>query len=381
MLRALTDAQQIHGTCDPRFARVRDVFSENLTTRGELGASVAVVLEGRLVVDLWAGWCDKARTRPWAKDTIANVFSTTKGLTALVALRLVDRGLLDLDAPIARYWPELGAGRGGAPVRWLLSHRIGLPALREPMPTEAFFDWAKMTTALETEAPWWTPGERHAYHAITYGWLVGEIIRRASGKTMGALLREEIAGPLGADAYVGLDASFDARVAEIRNAPPPPPGEPNLVARIMSSPTSMAARAFANPPAMTISTTVNSRAFRAIEQPAVNGHANARALATIYGAAHALLSPESLARCSTEESRGDDEVLGVETRFGHGFMLATDGMRMGPRAFGHVGAGGSVGFADPELRLAFGYVMNKMAAHVTMDPRAQALADATYASL
>jgi CubicO group peptidase (beta-lactamase class C family) len=373
---------EIHGECDPRFARVRDAFRENFATRNDLGACVAVSLGGRMVVDLWGGFADKARSRPWSKDTIANVFSTTKGLTAILAHRLVDRGVLDLDAPASRYWPELAqAGKEHVLVRWLLSHRAGLPAIRAPLPAEAMFDWSAMTRALEVEEPWWIPGTKHAYHALTFSWLVGETMRRASGKTVGALLREEIAEPLGADVHIGLDAKHDARVADIRNAPPPKPGEPSLAARIMSDTTSMAARAFANPPAMLLAGTVNSRAFRAAELPAVNGHTNARALARIYGAVRSLLSRDSLSRCAEEESSGEDEVLGVPTRFSTGFMLANDGMSIGPRAIGHIGAGGSVAFGDDAAELGFGYVMNKSGGHLAMDPRARALADATYESL
>ena len=373
---------EIHGECDPHFSRVRDAFRENFATRGDLGACVAVSIAGRMVVDLWGGFADKARTRPWAKDTIANVFSTTKGLTAILAHRLVDRGVLDLDAPVSRYWPEFAqAGKEDVLVRWLLSHRAGLPAIRAPLPAAAMFEWSTMTSALAAEEPWWIPGTKHAYHALTFGWLVGETMRRASGKTVSTLLREEIAGPLGADVHIGLDAKDDARVADIRNAPPPQPGEPSLAARILSDTTSMAARAFANPPAMIIGGTVNSRAFRAAELPAVNGHTNARALARIYGAARSLLSRDALARAAHEESSGDDEVLGVPTRFSTGFMLANEGMRMGARAFGHIGAGGSVAFGDDDAELGFGYVMNKSGSHLAMDPRAQALADATYESL
>lgn len=218
----------IEGTCDPRFRRVRDVFAANFDAGKEVGAAVAIVIDGKPVVDLWGGHADHARTRAWTRDTLVNVYSTTKGLAAMCAHRLVDQGKLDLDAAVARYWPEFAdRGKETLPVRYLLSHRAGLPALRKTMPAEAGYEWSVMCRALAEEEPWWTPGSKHGYHAITYGWLVGEVIRRITGKSAGAYFRDEIVTPLGLDAHIGLDARHDARTAEVIAAPPPPPDAPN----------------------------------------------------------------------------------------------------------------------------------------------------------
>ena len=212
----------IHGHCDPRFQRVKDVFVHSFEDRLALGASVAVTVDGRPVVDLWGGFADGHKTRPWTRDTLVNVFSTTKGLTAMVAHRLVDQGLLDLDAPVARYWPEFAqADKGSIPVAELLDHQAGLPAVRAMLPNEALYDWSAMTSALAAQEPWWRPGTRHGYHAVTYGWLVGEVIRRASGRTVGTIFREELAGPLGLDIHIGFGPEHDERVASLRAGPRP----------------------------------------------------------------------------------------------------------------------------------------------------------------
>ncbi len=207
-------AVKIEGTCDPKFSRVKDAFAENFEKRSEVGAAAAVVLDGKSVVDIWGGHADKAATRPWTRDTLVNVYSTTKGVTAICAHRLVDKGLLDIDAPVAKYWPEFAqAGKDKLPVRFLLSHRAGLPAVRKILDGDALFNWTTMTTALAEQEPWWEPGTAHGYHAVTFGWLVGEVIRRITGKTPGVYLRDEIAGPLELDFHIGLDAKHDARVA------------------------------------------------------------------------------------------------------------------------------------------------------------------------
>ena len=212
---------EIGGYCDSRFRAVKDAFAQNFDLHGEVGASVAAMVDGRVVVDLWAGYADGARTRPWERDTIVNVYSTTKGMVAACAHRLVEKGLLDLDAPVARYWPEFAQmGKERLPVRYLLSHKAGLPAIREPLPVGTLYDWNAMAAALAGEEPWWEPGAKHGYHAVTFGFLVGEVVRRVSGKSVGAYFRDEIAAPLSLDFHIGLGAEHDTRTAELLAAPP-----------------------------------------------------------------------------------------------------------------------------------------------------------------
>jgi CubicO group peptidase (beta-lactamase class C family) len=385
-------AVKIEGSCDPRFNRVKDAFAENFEKRSEVGAAAAVMLDGKSVVDIWAGHADKAKTKPWTRDTLVNVYSTTKGVTAICAHRLVDKGLLDIDAPVAKYWPEFAqAGKEKLPVRFLLSHRAGLPAVRKLLDNDALFSWTTMTTALAEQEPWWEPGTRHGYHALTFGWLVGEVIRRISGKTPGVYLRDEIAGPLGADFHIGLDAKHDTRTADMIAAPPPAPGEPNLFAEVMKDPESMVAKAFMNPPGGMRPGMVNTREWRAAEIPAANGHGTARSLAQLYGALARggelngvrVMSKDEVAKCSIEQSNGPDALLILNTRFSQGYMMSQPGASLGPnpKSFGHPGAGGSLGYADPEAKIGFGYTMNKMQAGLLIDPRATALIEAVYASM
>lgn len=391
---AMSTDPVVHGHCDPRFMRVRDAFLENFRTREEIGAAVAITVDGESVVDLWAGQADQARTQPWERDTIVNVYSCTKGMTALCAQRLVSEGTLDLDAPVAKYWPEFAqAGKAELPVRWLLGHRSGLPAVKNILPNEALYDWNAMTAALAAQEPWWTPGSAHGYHAVTFGWLVGEVVRRVTGKSLGTYFREHVAEPLGADFHVGLAEHHHERVGEMGMIPLPAPDAdgPQLGIIIMSDPEGVSARAFMNPPSMAFG--VNNAAWRSAEIPGANGHANARAMARIYGALAVggeldgvqVLDADGIARCHDEQSRGADLVLHVSTRFGQGFMLSQDtpDTKFGPnrRAFGHPGAGGHLGFADPDARIGFGYVVNRMGPHILLDPRAVALIDATYAAI
>jgi CubicO group peptidase (beta-lactamase class C family) len=382
----------IFGECDARFSRVRDAFAQNFSSRGDLGAAVCITLDGAPVVDLWGGHVDKERAKPWEKDTLVNVFSTTKGWTAACALRLVDAGKLDLDAPVATYWPEFAAaGKARVKVGWLLDHSAGLPAIREPIAPDVLFDWEAMTRALAAETPWWEPGTKHGYHAFTFGWLVGEVIRRASAKTPGRYWNDEIATPLGIDAHIGIAESEDARIADLRPMRRDPSEGPSLIQSIMKDPTSMTARAFTNPPSMVMPGVTSTRAWRAAELPSVNGHATARAVARFYGALACggeldgvrVLSKEGLATCSRERTRGADAILGVSTRFSAGYMLSQPGQMLGPNegSFGHPGAGGSLGFADPKARLGFGYTTCRMGTNILLDPRATALIDAAYASL
>ena len=381
------------GTCDPKFRKVREIFEENFETRGEVGAAVALTIDGKQVVDLWGGFADKKKTRPWTRDTIVNVYSTTKGLTAICAHRLIDEGKLELDTPVAKYWPEFAqAGKEKLPVRYLLSHRAGLPAVRKPLEVTDLFKWDTMCAALAETEPWWVPGTKHGYHALTFGFLVGEVVRRITGKSLGTYFRDEIAHPLGLDCHIGLDASHDGRVAGMINSPPPPPGAPNIFAEVAKNPESVTAKAFNNPPTMMRPEFgVNSRQWRASELPAANGHTTARALARLYGALARggeidnvrVLKPSGIARCYEEQSYGPDEVLFLSTRFSQGFMMSQPGAALGPNphSFGHPGAGGSLGFADPDAKVGFGYTMNQMAAGILIDPRATALIDAAYSSL
>jgi CubicO group peptidase (beta-lactamase class C family) len=390
-------AVEIHGECHPRFGRVRDAFAREFAQGNELGASLCLTLEGETVVDLHAGFVDRARTRPWRRDVLANVYSTTKGLTALAAHRLADEGVLDLDAPVARYWPEFAqAGKARIPVRWLLSHQAGLPAVRRPLPPEALYDWQTMTAALAAQEPWWEPGTRHGYHAVTFGWLVGEVVRRIRGRSLGDVVRDEIARPLGVDFEIGFGPELDARVAPLLPGPAHAPeggGAPgfDLASAITSDPEGLLAKAFANPPALDPAQLL-TRAWRAAELPAVNGHSNAHSLARIYGALAnggaiggvRLLSREAVERARIEQVDGPDAVLPLRTRLALGFFLPTDEEPVGPnrRAFGHGGAGGSYSFADPEHRLSCGYVMNLMHTGLWLvDPRPRRLLSAAYACL
>ena len=382
----------IDGHCDPRFTAVREQFFANFTERGDVGAAVCVYLDGVRVVDCWGGHADAARTRAFGPDTIVSVASTTKGMVALCAHMLAERGKLDLDAPVARYWPEFAAaGKQDIPVRWLLSHRAGLPAIRRPLPAEALFDWSAMTDALAETAPWWTPGTAHGYHAITYGHLVGEVIRRVDGRTVGAFLRDEVTGPLRADFFIGVPEQADTRAAEV--LPPPPPSEATIWDTLLADPEAVSGRAFLNPPR--VPDLVNTRAWRAAEIPAANGHTSARGVARVYAALARggeldgvrLLAPATIERAIEEQSRGRDAVLTLPTRFATGFMLGMPGgiFDCGPgrRSFGHPGRGGSIGFADPDARLGFGYVANQYVTGTAKHPdrRVLRLVDAVYEGL
>jgi CubicO group peptidase (beta-lactamase class C family) len=384
----------IDGHCEPRFTAVREEFFRNFTERGDVGAAVCVYLDGVRVVDCWGGHADAARSRPWTADTIVSVASTSKGMVALCAHMLAERGKLDLDAPVDRYWPEFAqAGKQDIPVRWLLSHRAGLPAIRRMLPAEALFDWSAMTAALAESAPWWTPGGRHGYHAITYGHLVGEVIRRVDGRSVGAFLRDEVTGPLRADFFIGVPEAADARAATVLPPPLSVAGESTIWDTILADPESVSGRTFLNPPRT--ADLVNTRAWRAAEIPAANGHTSARGVARVYAAlarggeldSVRLLTPATIDRAIVEQSSGVDAVLTLPTRFATGFMLGLPGglFECGPgrRSFGHPGRGGSIGFADPDARLAVSYVTNQYLTGTARRPdrRVASLVDAVYAAL
>jgi CubicO group peptidase (beta-lactamase class C family) len=384
----MDDAVEIRGHCDARFSGVRDVFEAAFQRGDELGASVCVTLEGETVVDLFGGHADEARTLPWQRDSLVNLFSTTKGMTALCALRLVEEGRLDVDTPVSHYWPEFAAGgKADLPVRYLLSHRSGLAAVKKPLAPGSLYDWETMTEALAEQEPWWTPGEAHGYHAITFGFLVGEVVRRISGRSLGTYFREEFAEPLDLDFHIGLPEAHEPRVSPLVQGPVHTEGGPDLFQQIMADPESLLAKAFINP--VPIPT---SREWRAAEIPAANGHGTAAALARVYAALSLggdldgvhVLSPEVIEMARTEQSLGKDLILPLVSRFGLGFGMPPAEEPVGPnfRVFGHAGAGGSYGQADPENRMSFGYTMNLMHSGIWLvDPRPRALLAAVYAAL
>ncbi|MBN9579207.1 MAG: beta-lactamase family protein, partial [Alphaproteobacteria bacterium] len=372
---------------DDAFQPVRDAFAGNFAERGEPGAAFALSLNGRVVVDLWGGWADRAQTRPWARDTIVNFFSVSKALSAIVAMRLVEQGALHLDAPVRALWPEFAqAGKEMVTLRHMLSHQAGLPALREVLPDGAMLDWNRMTAALAAQAPWWQPGTAHGYHVNTYGFLVGEMVRRAVGKTLGTMLRDEIARPLGADVFIGLPEAEHGRVAEFLW----PEGGLKPLLGTDDAMAEMRAKAYWNPPGISGAGWVNSRAWRLAEIPSTNGHGNARGVARVYAALAnrgtidgvQILSSETLRLATQEQSNGTDLVTQRPSRFALGFQLTQVERPLGPNAgaFGHFGAGGSLGFCDPETGVAFGYVTNDMGPR-WQNPRNRALIDAVYACL
>ena len=387
-----TKAVEIQGRCDERFSPVRDAFARNFEEFGEVGAAVAVTVDGQPVLDLWGGIVDKDTMSPWKQDTIVTVYSTTKGMTAICAHRLVEQGRLDLNDPVAKYWPEFAqAGKAEVPVHLLLSHRVGLPTVSEKVPEGAIFDWATMTDVIAQQTPFWEPGTRHGYHGLTYGWLVGEVVRRISGKSLGTFFRDEVALPLGLDFHIGVDPKLHGRIATMYTADVPIDIAQQLEQRQQEVQERMSPELRAARENISIVGAHNSEAWRTAEIPAANGHSDARSLARVYGALACggnvdgvdVLSPESIARATTEQAAGPDAMLPNPTRFALGFWLTRDGnMGPNPRNFGHPGAGGSLGFADPDRRIGFGYVMNQMKVGVQAEsPSCRSLVDALYASL
>jgi CubicO group peptidase (beta-lactamase class C family) len=320
---------------------------------------------------------------------LANVFSTTKGLSALCIQHLVDRALLDLDAPVADYWPEFAAaGKGDIRLCELLSHRAGLAAVVERLPAGALYDHDRIARTLASQAPVWELGTQHGYHAQTFGFLLAELVRRVTGRTLGQYLRDEIAGPIAADVHIGLAAEHDRRVAKLTRPLEvlTPRGETDLMYVWKHEPDSLTARAFTNPPATPGAT--QTRAYRAAEIPASNGHVTALGLSRVYSAVVAgtsVLSRQGAARCSEEYVFGPDLVLRMTTRFGPGFMLSqpqgSGYFSPNLRSFGHPGMGGSLGFADPDARIGFGYVMNRIGGAILVDERPRRLIDALYACI
>lgn len=340
------------GTCTDQFASVREALTASLDDK-DVGASVAVYLDGEPVVDLWGGHTDESRTAAWQRDTITNTWSTTKTMTALCALVLADRGELDLDAPVARYWPEFAAnGKDDVRVRHLLGHTAGLPTWDAPMTVEDLYDWPTATARLAAQAPAWKPGTEAGYHAATYGYLLGEVVRRVTGRTLGVFFAEEIAGPLGADFHIGLPAEYDHRVTPVI----PPPERPLDPDAAPDRP--------GNPPV--VAATANTEAWRRAEIPAANGHGNARSVAAVQsvlacgGTARGvrLLSEAGCERALEEQFAGTDSVLGVPMRWGMGYSLS--GQLPNSRTCSWGGWGGSMVLVDMDARLTVAYVMNRM---------------------
>jgi CubicO group peptidase (beta-lactamase class C family) len=373
------DKVAIEGTCDPKYQAAADIFQRNFDTGADLGASFCATVEGEVVVDLWGGYADEARTRRWERDTIVNVYSTTKTMTALTALMLADRGLIDFDAPVARYWPEFAAaGKDAVKVGQLMSHTSGLSGWKAPVTIEDIYDWDKACALLAEQAPFWPPGTASGYHAVTQGNLVGEVVRRVTGKSLGTVFREDIAEPLGADFHIGLPASEDGRVADLIPPPPTPMDQPlpELTLNI-----------FTNPPLNPLDT--RTRAWRAAEIPAAGGHGNARSIAQIHAilanggvaGGKRFLSQAGCRKALEPQIEGVDLVLGLPARFGLGFGLDGDIIAMkNPNSLFWGGYGGSLIIIDMDARTTFGYAMNKMGSGTVGDARSLDMIHAMWAA-
>jgi CubicO group peptidase (beta-lactamase class C family) len=376
----------IGGIVDPKFDAVRDAFAENFVSRDEIGASVCIEIDGLTVVDLWGGWRDAGHRQPWEADTLVNVFSVGKAIAALCVVRLVGLGQLSFEQTVSSVWPEFAAeGKSTITVRQLLSHQAGLPAVREPLPVGAIYDWTGMCAALAAQRPWWEPGTAHGYHVNTFGFLVGELVRRVIGGTLGAMVARDMAGPLGANFFIGVPEHELERVAEFIGMLTPPPATDEAE---MTELQRMEYGAYFNPPELSGSGVINTRQWRMAELPSTNGHATARGIARLFGAlvdggrSTGVVDPYALQEATSEQVYGDDVVLQRPSRFGIGFQLTQVERPLGPnpRTYGHFGAGGSLGFCDPDARLAFGYAMNSMGPR-WQNPRNRALIEACYGCL
>ncbi len=373
----------ISGVCDDRFAGVWDEFARNFTERGEVGAAACVVVDSSVVVDIVGGWSDAARRRPWRQDTLVNMYSAGKPFVALLALRQIDAGRLDLDAPVASVWPEFAqAGKEAATVRQALCHRAGVPAIRRTLTNDDLWDWDTMVSTLAATEPWWVPGTRHAYHTNTYGHLVGELARRSGDGSCGEQLAA-LAGPLGADVHFGVPTAELHRCAEVLFASPGDHMRTDL--SMLEGDLLMEMTSYVNPPGYSSVGVVNTELWRQAEVPSTNGHATAAGLARLYAALlepGLLLSTDLLTEATSPQSEGYCPILHDEVTFGLGFKPTTPRRPFGPNpgSFGHFGTGGSVGFADPAAGVAVGYVMNDVIPR-WQSSRNRALIDAVYAAM
>lgn len=380
---------KVAGFCDPAFAGVRDAFAGNFADGLELGASLAISIEGRNVVDLWGGFLDADRTRPWTEDSLVCVFSCTKGVAAIATMWAVARGLVDLDAPVASYWPEFAAeGKDELPVRWLLTHEAGLPAISGRMPRGSLSDWEAMTAALAAQSPWWEPGRGHGYHGVTFGHLVGEVLRRATGRTCGELVHDELARPLDVELWMPLPEECDERTSDLIVEL----DEAGTFFDRWDPHTSLGPKAFGNPPDANDPAHCMTDEWRRAEIPAANMHANARALDRVYSVlardgrvgGDELVPRELVEEFGRVHVQGDDLVMELPSAFGLGFEHTIPEWRFGPNphTYGHNGSGGSLGIVDPDSGASLGYAMNRLwwGADRT-DPRWAPIFDALYAAL
>ncbi len=375
----------IQGSCDDRFEAVRTALARNLDWGEELGASIVLDLDGDVVIDMWGGYCDEARTLPWSEHTITNVWSSTKTVTSLAALMLIDRGLLDVDAPVARYWPEFAAnGKRDVLIRHVMSHSSGVSGLDQPAVAEDLYDWPKATARMAAQAPWWEPGTASGYHALNYGHLVGEVVRRITGKPLKQFVAEEIAGPLGADFQIGAAESDWERIA---NVVPPPPLPIDLTALDADSP---AVRTLTGPAIE--ADMANTPGWRRADIGAANGHGNARSVARIMSvvarggevAGIRLLSPETIGLIFREQANGIDLVLGVPLRFGIGYGLPqpdTLPWLADQKVCFWGGWGGSMIVMDVGRRMTISYMMNKMGPGIVGSERSADYGHAIYAAV
>ncbi|MFN8049981.1 MAG: serine hydrolase domain-containing protein [Acidimicrobiales bacterium] len=391
---------EVTGFCAPGFEGVHEAFAANFAERGDVGGAVAVYLDGEPVVDLQGGVTEPGGSEPYGPHHLQLVYSSTKGATAICAHMLAERGLLDLDAPVATYWPEFAAhGKADVPVSWLLSHQVGLPDVDREMTREDALAWDPVVEALADSAPMWEPGTQRGYHAVTYGYLVGEVVRRVSGRSLGQFFAEEVAAPLGLEFWIGLPEEQHHRVAPLiplrlpegmhfGDPDAPPPGMIDMLAMVMGA-DSLITRALSAPGgALSNDDDWNSPDVWRAEIPAANGIGNAPSMARMYAATVGevdgvrLLSEATMRNAIEIRSSGPDPVLMFDVPFGLGFMRDAPLAKFGsPSAFGHYGAGGSVGFADPDRRIGFAYVMNKMELGIAGDPRSASLIDALYAAV
>jgi CubicO group peptidase (beta-lactamase class C family) len=390
----------IEGRCEPAFEMLAQEFVRNFSDRGEVGASLALTVEGRTVVDLWGGVADPATRRPWTGETVSIVFSCTKGATALCAHMLSSRGKLDIDAPVIEVWPEFGRhGKNRVTTRMMLDHSAAVPVLRDTVKPDGLYDWGYLTGRLADEVPFWEPGTRNGYHAVTFGFTVGEIVRRVAGMSLGAFFQQEVVRPLGIDFWIGLPEAIEPRVAPMifHRAPEAEQTTPFFKAALGER--GSIPNLFLFNSGDLLAGGANTRAAHAAELGAANGITNARGLALMYAplalggtqGSVKLVDAGTLARMAEVSMATHlDATLMIPTRFAPGFMKSMDNRRntggtdsaiLGSAAFGHVGAGGSIGFADPDCGLSFGYTMNRMGPGILLNERGQALVDAAYRCL